>query len=88
MNEEINLEKYGSGVPIEKPSNIVGEILQHQLISAHCLAHGGYASTHSYQLCYHKYKYKYKSDLKDCRVLYFTHAPFTTSFYSNNPLKL
>ena len=48
MNEEINLEKYGSGVPIEKPSNIVGEILQHQLISAHCLAHGGYASTHSY----------------------------------------
>lgn len=29
MNEEINFEKYGSCVPIEKPSNIVERIQQH-----------------------------------------------------------
>ena len=34
----------------------------------------------SAKLCYHKWTYMSNSDLKD-QVLYFTHAPFTTSSF-------
>lgn len=65
MNEEINFEKYGSCVPIEKPGNSVDEIQQPAFCFCMVLGTQRFAQQTFAEWYDHKWKYVSNSDLKD-----------------------